>query len=155
AADGRPGGDASRLGPPGGARPRQRAKGARPARALVLPKAGPAGRPTWLRAQPHRPLPRSRVAAPRPLPRLARRPGHAGPPPLPRPDRPAADARAVARPPRRRLSQRLRAPGGSPAGLAGLWGALGPALDGRVALLRLVWPALRPRRAEQLRDGLA
>ena len=54
-----------------------------------------------------------------------------------RPDRPAADARRARGVSRRRLAERLRRGRRPAAGQPAVWRALGPALDGRVALQRL------------------
>ena len=84
-----------------------------------------------------------------------RRAAGPAPPGLPRPDRPAPDARTVARVPRRPLGGRLRAGRGPAAGEPAVRRALGPALDGRLAVQRLVRPPRRAGRAQQLRPDLA
>ena len=56
---------------------------------------------------------------------------------LPRPDRPAPHARGAACLPGRRIAGRLREGRRSPAGQSALRRALGPALDGRLAVQRL------------------
>ena len=79
-------------------------------------------------------------------PGARRRPGHARPPALLRPDRPAADARGDRRVRRRPVAGRLRAAGRPAAGLAPLRRALGPALARRRPLRRVAdAPRVRPR----------
>src|SRR5262249_55258884 len=115
---------------------------ARPAPALGLPGAGPANRTTDIGP----PLgPQSRRCVPRlgPLPsgadaEPAGEQGSVAPPRLPGPDRSAADARGAARLPGRLFARRRRARGGPAARRPALRRALGPSLDGRVALQRLV-----------------
>ena len=113
----------------------------RPPHALGLPDAGPArgprGRGRGLGPQPDRRVPRRRARGARAQAAPRRRQGDAPPPRLPRPDRPAPDARGAARLPRRPLPGRLREGRRSPARQPAVRRALGPALDGRLAVQRL------------------
>ena len=78
------------------------------------------------------------------------RPADPDPPPLLRPDRPAADARGGRRVPRRHRARRLRAAGRPPARLAPLRRALGAALDGPRPLRRDPRPRPGPHPPQRL-----
>jgi len=64
-------------------------------------------------------------------------------------------ARGAARVPGRQVTRRLREGRRSLARQSALWRTLGPALDGCLALQRLVWPAVRAGRVEQRAADLA
>src|SRR4051812_6248219 len=76
-------------------------------------------------------------------------------PGVPGPGRIAANAGGAARLPRRHVAERLREGGGPAARQPGLWRTLGPALDGRLALFRLVRPAGGAGPVEQRPANLA